>query len=251
MLVTVFASEMKGETMEAIMWLPMEVDFGFLRSWLFWRKILCSLLIILLPVGVIGCSVAQIQADIQKIITLIPSFSGIVTSILAILAAAGVKSTAAGTAIATAFSDASTIGSDILATIKTYQSNIAAMPATTLSQLDAWIAAFQSELTTIQAQFPQLSTTLVAAINAAIIAGESLLAYLAAVLPAPVAQFALPRSFQALNAAGIRFGAQAAVVIPDQRTYAKAYNARIKAAGYGKYDVHVNWIHAGPFPVWP
>ena len=72
--------------MEAIMRLPLAVDFGCLRSWLFWRKILCALLIVMLPICVIGCSVTQVQADITKVIQLLPSVAGIVTSVLSILA---------------------------------------------------------------------------------------------------------------------------------------------------------------------
>lgn len=228
--------------MEAIMRLPLAVDFGFLRSWLFWRKILCALLIVMLPICVIGCSVAQVQADIAKVIQLLPSVAGIVTSVLSILAAARVKTSNAGTVIATGMADVGTLANDILGVLKTYQSNIAAMPPTVLNQLDQWIAALQGEITTLQAQFPQIPTNVVTALNVAFTSVEAILGYLAVILPAPAAQAMFPRSFPALSAAGVKFGnASTVVIIPSQRDFASTYNRNMRSAGFKHATIHENW----------
>lgn len=223
-----------------------------LFSRIFWRKFFTIALCFLLVTMVVGCSVSQVEADIQKVITLLPSAAGIVTSILSILAAAGVRTTTAGNIIATGFQDAGTAASDILAILNTYKSNIASMPPTVLNKLDTLIAAISSQMSAIQQQFPQIPAAVAAGINVGISAFLSILTYLAAILPAPVAQFALPRSFNTLSAAGIRFGAAANVVIPSQREFSKSFNNKIGATHLkGAKKIHVNWVHAGAVPLWP
>lgn len=211
-----------------------------------WMGAFCVFLACVLAISMCGCTAAQIQTDISKVLQLLPSAAGIVTSILTIIAAAkpGAVSSSQSQAIATALAAIKTGFTDAQTIVSAYQSNIASMPATILNQLDAAVAAVQSNITTIQSQFPQIPAALVTGINVGLLSFESILGYLAAIIPASVASMTMPQSYRAMSQAGVVFGT-GKITIPSRREFARGYNDKIKAAGFSKVKnatIHVPWF---------
>jgi hypothetical protein len=207
---------------------------------------LSFVMVFTMSVALAGCNQ---QADIAKVLAVLPTVEGIVNSVGSIVAGADpVIAVPVDAALATV--DASF--AVVEGILKTYQSNINAAPQSVIATLDAAIAAIQANLTTIQGLIPGLSAVIIAGISVGLTALESILSLVASLLPPSVASSLFPKSFKVLSGAKIVFGTH--VAIPSPRSIAKDYNARIDAAGFKsnkKAHLHVPWIHLMSVPVLP
>ena len=210
---------------------------------------LALVLLFTMSVGLAGCNQ---QADIQKVLNLLPTVQGITNSIGAIVAGAD-------PAIAMPVDAALVIVNTSFATVegilKTYQNNLNSAPQSVINDLDAAIAAIQSNLVSIEGQIPGLSAAIIAGINVGLSALEAILGFVASLLPAPVAAKLFPKAFAALHNSGVAFGTNA--VIPAARPFAQTFNANMDSVGNGafrsnkKAHIHVPWHRVLGVPVMP
>jgi hypothetical protein len=205
---------------------------------------LALVLVLSVSVGMAGCSQ---QADIERVLKLLPTVEGITNSIGAVVAGAdpaiAMPVDAALAVIDTSFATVEGI-------LTTYESNLNAAPQSVLDDLDAAIAAIQSNLSSIEAQIPGLSAVIILGINVGLSALQTILGFVASLLPASVAAKLFPKAFMALSAAHVAFGVKA--VIPSPRDFTKSYNARIDAVGFKsnkKAHVPVPHLHVLGMPV--
>lgn len=210
---------------------------------------LAAVMFFVMTVGLAGCNQ---QADITKVLAILPTVEGITNSIGA--AVAGVDP-AIAVPVNMALATVDTSFAVVEGILKTYQGNLNSAPQSVLNDLDAAIAAIQSNLVAISGQIPGLSAAILAAVNVGLTALQAVLGFVASLLPAPVAAALFPKSYHLLVKAGVVFGTHAAV--PSARSFAKSYNAQIDAVAGGvfksnkKLHVHVPWVRVAGLPVMP
>ena len=208
---------------------------------------LALVMVLTMSVAMAGCSQ---QSDIQKVLALLPEVEGITNSVAAIVAAAD-PAISMPVQASLAIIDASF--ATVQGILTTYENNLNSAPQSVLADLDAAIAAIQANLSSIEAQIPGLSAVIVMGINIGLSALQAIIGLIASLLPASAAAALFPKAFRALSGAGVAFGIPA-VSVPSPRQFAKAYNAKMDAAGFKsnkKAHLHVPWMHIGPVPVMP
>jgi len=195
--------------------------------------------------GTAGCSA---ETDLEKVLALLPTVGDIIDVVGEGIAT---LDPGIGTAIGAALTIIGKSFAQIQTIVSTYKSDMAGIPPTLLNELDAAISAVMTEMTAIEGDIPGLPTVVAAGINVGLAAFQSILGYLGAVIPAPVAAAMFPRSYNMAVTRGVRFGTL--TVVPSAREFQKTFNSRIHAAGAGwkKYSVHVNWVRVGSIPIVP
>jgi hypothetical protein len=192
-----------------------------------------------------GCTALS---DIEKVLAFLssPSIEGIANSILSIISAfdppLAVPVQAALVLIEAGFQTADQI-------ILAYESNINGIPQSVLADLDAAVAAINANIAKIEAEIPNMSAIVKAGINVGLDALQTILGFLASIIPAATAAAMFPKSYSALSARGIRFGVTA--YIPTTRAFAQDYNSKMDAAGFKHAHIHVPWFSIGKVPIFP
>ena len=180
-----------------------------------------------------GC--AQ-QSTIQEVLKLLPTISGIITTVGTVISAVDPALVLPITAALAVIGSSFMIVQNILTM---YESNLSGAPAGAIGTLDAAIAAIQTQISQIEAEFPNLSLLVKAGISVGLTAFQTILGFIASLLPAPAAAQLFPKAYARLAAKGIVFGTT--VNVPSRRTFAINYNAQMDAAGWKGYK-H-NHIH--------
>ena len=194
--------------------------------------VLCgSLVISTVTLG--GCNSTQVEADIQKVIALLPTAVQIAGSILNIVAAAEGNSAPSASVLATVKNASGQVQADLTlanSLVAQYQTDLASAPAGVLGQVDAAVADAQQNIAAILSAVHVANATEVAAVNSAVASVQTVILALIAVLPAPAPAALFPKLSASLQAAGIQPGS-VRVAIPTPHAFAKSFNtdARIVA----------------------
>jgi hypothetical protein len=209
-----------------------------------------------------GCNSTQVEADIQKVIALLPTAVQIAGSIVNIVAAAEGNSAPSATVLATVKDASGQVQADLTlanSLVAQYQTDLASAPAGVLGQIDAAIADAQQNIGAILSAVHVANATVVAAVNSAIASVQTVILALIAVLPASAPAALFPKLTASLHAAGIQpaspSGGQGSVkvAVPTPHAFAKSFNndARIVAAqqAYPSARIKVPVPHARIFDV--
>lgn len=174
-------------------------------------------------------------ADIPKVISLLKTISGIVATVGTLVGALDPAITLplgmAMAAIAAAFLIVQNI-------LTQYETNLSGAPTSVIQTLDNAIAAVETQIASIEALFPGLSALVKAGISVALTAFQTILGFIASLLPAPAASSLFPRSFAALSARHIVFGV--AANIPTRRQFSQNYNSQMTASGWPERNCHIH-----------
>jgi hypothetical protein len=174
-----------------------------------------------------GCNATQVEADIQKVIALLPTAVQIAGSILNIVAAAEGSAGPSAGLLATVKAASGQVQSDLTlanSLVAQYQTDLASAPAGVIGQIDAAVADVQQNITAILGAVHVANPTIVAAVNSAVASIQTVILALIAILPATVAAASLPKLNASLKTAGIQPGS-AKPAVPSAHAYAKAFNA--------------------------
>src|ERR1700735_54029 len=202
-----------------------------------------------------GCNSTQVEADIQKVIALLPTAVQIAGSILNIVAAAEGDSAPSATLLTTVKNASGQVQADLTlanSLVAQYQADLASAPAGVLGQIDAAIADAQQNIGAILSAVRIANPTVVAAVNSAVASVQTVILALIAVLPAPAPAVLFPKLSASLQAAGIQPGS-VKVSIPTPHAFAKSFknDARISAVqqAYPSAQIKVSVPHARIFGV--
>jgi hypothetical protein len=202
-----------------------------------------------------GCNSTQVEADIQKVIALLPTAVQIAGSILNIVAAAEGNSAPSATLLATVKNASGQVQADLTlanSLVAQYQTDLGSAPAGVLGQIDAAVADAQQNIAAILSAVHIANPTVVAAVNSAVASVQTVILALIAVLPAPAAAALFPKLTASLQAAGIQTGS-VKVAVPTPHAFAKSFNndARIVAIrqAYPSAQIKVPVPHAHIFGV--
>lgn len=207
---------------------------------------LCLVLCIVGAVALAGCSTAQVQADIQKVITLLPTAVSIAGSIVAIIAVAQGHSSPGALSQITSLSTEAQTGLNLAKDfVSKYQTNLASAPAGVIGQVDAAVATSQQDLSQILSVAHVFDANTVAAVNAAVVSVNTIMLALIAILPAAAVSL-FPKMM-----ASVRPNMTVQPQAVSARSVAKVYNRKITELGFSSARVHVPWFHLGPIPVLP
>jgi hypothetical protein len=197
-----------------------------------------------------GCNATQVEADIQKVIALLPTAVQIAGSILNIVAAAEGNSAPSAALLATVQNASGQIQSDLTlanSIVAQYQTDLASAPAGALGKIDAAIADAQQNMGAILAAVHIANPAVVAAVNSAIASVQTVILALIAVLPAPAPAALFPKLTASLQSAGIQPGS-VKVAVPTPHAFAKSFNndARVVAVqkAYPNAKIKVPVPHA-------
>ncbi len=211
--------------------------------------ILCGTLAVS-TVTLSGCNSTQVEADIQKVIALLPTAVQIAGSILNIVAAAEGNSAPSATLLATVKNASGQVQADLTlanSLVAQYQTDLASAPAGILGQIDAAIADAQQNVGAILSAVHIANPTIVAAVNSAIASVQTVILALIAVLPAAASAALFPKLTTSLQSAGIQPGS-VKVAIPTPHAFAKSFNndSRIVAVqqAYPNANIRVPVPHA-------
>lgn len=209
----------------------------------------CFLAIAVTGGMVAGCSTAQVQADIQKVIQEIPTAISIAESIITIVSAAQGKTAADPVLVAQATQIAGEVTADLkLASsiLAQYQTGLGTAPASVIAELDSAVASAQTNLGSILTALHISNTQMAEAIGFAVAGIQGVLLALESVIPAKAAAL-FPRVSANLRAIGSAPGALH-VSIQSARAVAKSYNGKVKPL-FPKAQVAVPAAHVWFFPV--
>jgi VIT1/CCC1 family predicted Fe2+/Mn2+ transporter len=173
-----------------------------------------------------GCNSTQVEADIQKVIALLPTAIQIAESILNIVSAAEGNSAPSATLLASVKSASGQVQADLTlanSLVAQYQSDLVSAPAGVLGQIDAVIADAQQNIGAILSAVHIANPTVVAAVNSAIASVQTVILALIAVLPASAPAALFPKLTASLQSAGIQPGS-VKVAIPTPHAFAKSFN---------------------------
>ena len=173
-----------------------------------------------------GCNATQVEADIQKVIALLPTAVNIAGSILNIVAAAEGGSGASAGMLAAVKSGSGQVQSDLTlanSLVAQYQTDLASAPAGVIGQIDAAVADAQQNITAILAAVHIANPTIVAAVNSAVASIQTVILALIAILPVAVAAASLPKLSAQLKVSGVSAGS-ATPRLASPRAFAKAFN---------------------------
>jgi hypothetical protein len=197
-----------------------------------------------------GCNATQVEADIQKVIALLPTAVNIAGSILNIVAAAEGSSTSSAGMLALVKAGSGQVQSDLTlanSLVAQYQTDLASAPAGVIGQIDAAVADAQQNITAILAAVHIENPTIVAAVNSAVASIQTVILALIAVLPVAAVAASFPRLSAQLKASGVSAGA-AIPALASPRAFAKAFNEEAHVAAvqktYPKAHIKVPVPHA-------
>src|SRR6202046_1421901 len=205
-----------------------------------------------------GCNATQVEADIQKVIALLPTAVNIAGSILNIVAAAEGGSGPSAGMLAAGKSGSGQVQSDLTlanSLVAQYQTDLASAPSGVIGQIDAAVADAQQNITAILAAVHIANPTIVAAVNSAVASIQTVILALIAILPVAVAAASFPKLGAQLKVSGVQPGA-AKPGLASPRAFAKAFNQDAHVAAiqraYPKAHIMVPVPHAklmgGPLP---
>jgi hypothetical protein len=222
------------------------------------QAVLIGILCATLAIGTVtlgGCNSTQVEADIQKVIALLPTAIQIAGSILNIVAAAEGNSAPSAAVLDTVKNASGQVQADLTlasSLVAQYQTDLASAPAGVLGQIDAAVADAQQNIGAILSAVHVANATVIAAVNSAIASVQTVILALIAVLPAPARAALFPKLTASLHSAGIQPGSVKAGV-PSAHAFAKSFNndARIEAAqqAYPNAQIKVPVPHARIFGV--
>jgi hypothetical protein len=118
-----------------------------------------------------GCNSTQVEADIQKVIALLPTAVQIAGSILNIVAAAEGNSAPSAVVLDTVKNASGQVQADLTlasSLVAQYQTDLASAPAGVLGQIDAAVADAQQNIGAILNAVHVANATVIAAVNSAI-----------------------------------------------------------------------------------
>lgn len=187
--------------------------------------ILCGALAVS-TVALGGCNSTQVEANIQKVIALLPTAVQIAGSILNIVAAAEGNSAPNANVLATVKNASGQVQADLTlakSLVAQYKTDLASAPKGVLGQIDAAVADAQQNIGAILSAVHIENATVVAAVNSAIASVQTVILALIAVLPAPVPVALFPKLTTSLQAAGIQPGT-VKVAVPSPHAFAKSFN---------------------------
>lgn len=208
---------------------------------------LCAGLVVLPSATVAGCNTSQVEADIQKVLSEIPTALDIVTSIITIISASKDGTNVALVQQATAI--AGQVSSDLKlasAILSQYKANLAGAPPTVIAQLDAAVAAAQTNLGSILTALHITDSKATEAIGFAVAGVQGVILGLESILPAKAAAD-FPRVSQNLAAIGAAPG-RLRVKIESAHQVASHYNGKINRL-FPKARVAVPYAHFLGFPL--
>src|ERR1700735_1428560 len=205
-----------------------------------------------------GCNATQAEADIQKVIALLPTAVQIAGSILNIVAAAEGPAGPRAELVATVKASSGQVQSDLTlanSLVAQYQTDLASAPAGVIGQIDAAVADAQQNVTAILGAVHVANPTIVAAVNSAVASIQTVILALIAILPVAVAAASFPKLGAQLKVSGGQPGA-AKPGLASPRAFAKAFNQDAHVAAiqraYPKAHIMVPVPHAklmgGPLP---
>lgn len=173
---------------------------------------------------------------INEVLKLLPTISGIAQTVGNIV---GGLDPALALPIATALGIITAAFTVIQTVLTQYEQNLSAAPNSVWQTLDDAVASIEAQISSIEALFPKLSEIVKAGVQVALGAFQSILGFIASLMPAPMARLSTPKAYASLNSRGIAFGV--AVQVPSRRQFAKTYNASMDAAGLkGQHGVHIH-----------
>jgi hypothetical protein len=181
-----------------------------------------------------GCTA---EATINKVLALLPTVSGIANTIGGVISAVDPALSLPITMALGAITAAFAIVKGILTQ---YESNLGSAPQTVLQTLDNAIASVESQIASIEALFPNLSAVVKAGIEIGLSAFQTILGFIASLIPAPVAQSMFPRASAALNANHVALAFGVAVTVPSHKEWARTYNSRMTASGWRDKKCHLS-----------
>lgn len=198
-----------------------------------------------------GCTLSQVQTDLQKVIADLPSILQIAGEIIVIVGAVKGDPALTPDLMNQAKQAQTAVVADLTViqqVLTAYQSGLATAPASVLTKLDDAIAAIQQNLMALEAAFHVTSPTTQAAIGAVTTAVSAFLLGVVSLIPTPVAAQSFPKSMKLSVLAQSSPGPLLPYIIPTRRALAQGYNGKqpVKAA-----HVHVPWMKLGPVPVMP
>ena len=202
-----------------------------------------------------GCNATQVEADIQKVIALLPTAVQIAGSILNIVAAAEGNSAPSSALLATVQNASGQIQTDLTlanSLVAQYETDLASAPAGVLGKIDAAIADAQQNMGAILSAVHIANPAVVAAVNSAIASVQTVILALIAILPTPATAALFPKLTASLQSAGIQPGS-VKVAVPTPHAYAKSFNndARVVAVqkAYPSAKIKVPVPHAHVFGI--
>ena len=224
------------------------------------QAVLIGILCATLAMGTVtlgGCNATQVEADIQKVIALLPTAVQIAGSILNIVAAAEGNSAPNSALLATVQNASGQIQTDLTlanSLVAQYQTDLASAPVGVLGKIDAAIADAQQNMGAILSAVHIANPPVVAAVNSAIASVQTVILALIAILPAAATATLFPKLTASLQSAGVHPGS-VKVAVPTPHAYAKSFNndARVvavqKAFPNAKIKVPVPHAHVFGIPL--
>lgn len=212
------------------------------------QEALAVFMAVVLTVGVTGamvqgCTASQVQADIEKVISELPTALNIAESIITIVSAAQGKTAADPNLVAQATAIVGQVTSDLKladSILGQYQTGLGTAPANIVKELDVAVADAQTNLGQILSALHITNTQKAEAIGFAVAGVQAVILGLESILPPSVAaQF--PRVSANLHAIGSTPGALH-VTLESPRAVAKGYNKKVKPL-YPKAQVPVPAMH--------
>jgi hypothetical protein len=245
LLVVIALAKEQPNAVKALLGKPRVSQKGFIRitevASIFF---LCAVLVFV-PAVLIGCTGAQIQADVQTILNDMPTVISIVASILQIVPLFAAAPQGLASQVTTYEGKAVAALQLIKSDITVYETNLAAMPQSVIGEIDAAVATAQQSLAQIESLLNVANANVVAAIAAVAATANTFFLGLMTLIPVS-ALAAAPYTRHVLESVATPSG----YVIPTARTLAKTYNSRVAHVA-PKARVHVPWVHLGPIPVLP
>ena len=178
----------------------------------------------------VGCTEAEVEADIQTVLNDLPTAIQIAESIITIISAFKGTPVSAST-VAQVKNIAGQMSSDLTLAqgiITQYQTDLAGAPQPVLVELDDAVSDIQTNETAILNAVHVYDTTTQAAVAASVAAVDTVLLGLESILP-PSAAAKFPKVASVLIARGKTLGAMPKVGIPKRHDLAANYNAKVKA----------------------
>lgn len=217
--------------------------FNDVRKGAFAFFMACVLMLSVTASMVAGCTASQVQADIEKVISELPTALNIAESIITIVS--GVKGQAAPDPALVA--QATAIVGQISADLKLadtvlgqYQANLPAAPVSVIKELDTAVADVQTNLGQILTALHIVDTRTAEAVGFAVAGIQGVILALESVLPASAASL-FPKVSASLRAIGSAPGALH-VKLESGRSVAKSFNKRVKPL-FPKAQVPVPAMH--------
>ena len=197
-----------------------------------------------------GCTLAQVQSDIDKVLADLPTILSIAAEIITIVGAVKNDPNLSTALVKQATTTEAEVTSDlktIQAVLTSYRGGLASAPANVLQKLDDAVAAVQENLIALQQAFHIVNVQTQAAVGAVVAAVGAFLLGVTSLIPVSVATQFFPKASRLLAAATATSGI-ATFIVPAPRTLAMGYNRKqpVNVA-----HVPVPWLRVLHVPVMP